>query len=255
MLLGSQGWTNLVVVSRRRSFTRGNEPEWFVKARPPNGSQIVWHYKDDSGHVTVSPSTTKARNSKDSEWINRPVKRWVDEKRPEISNQGDKSNLSIPLTVLDTQTQESTNDSQRERSPKRQDKTKKELNSSKMEQPDDQLIANCPDNWRILGYGGSGDCAFRCVAQCLAQNQQKKDLCKDSAEREGARLRTLAVKELASCKLSRKIWVHDPQETVTMRGGMVDPPKNFEEYFKLAAMKKFYADGWLIQALAISLQI
>jgi hypothetical protein len=254
MLLGSQGWTNLEVVSRRRSFTRGNEPEWFVKARAPNGSQNFWHYEDDSCHVTVSPSATKARNPKDSEWINGPVKRWVDHKRPEKPAHEVQSNHTISSTVLDTQTQESNLDPQRERSPKRQDKTKKDTNSSLREQPDDQLIANCPDNWRILDYGGSGDCAFRCVAQCLAQNQQKKDLCRDSAEREGARLRTLAVKELASCRLSKKVWVHDPQETVSMRGGIVDPPKTFEEYLELAAMKKFYADGWLIQALAISLK-
>ncbi len=105
------------------------------------------------------------------------------------------------------------------------------------------------DAWVIQDCGGSGDCAFRAIARALAQIQ-KKDIPKEKIAAEAAQLRVLAVGRVKADPDFKEQWVPDPHETPDLRCGQEEPIKTFEEYISLAAKKGFYADGFLLQALA-----
>ena len=52
----------------------------------------------------------------------------------------------------------------------------------------------------------------------------------------------------------KQVWVPDPNETIKQRGGIENPATTFPEYCEMAANKSFYADGYLLQALALKLK-
>ena len=70
---------------------------------------------------------------------------------------------------------------------------------------------------------------------------------------EAAKLRTLAVGSLSKSEYFKNIWAPDPGETPDERAGQEEAPANFQSYCTLTAKKAFYADGFLLQSLAIKL--
>ena len=70
-------------------------------------------------------------------------------------------------------------------------------------------------------------------------------------EGEAARLRNLlALNAVSKSHELKQIWIQDPHETVQQRGGVENPVTNLFEYCEMAAKENYYADGWLLQALA-----
>ncbi len=73
-------------------------------------------------------------------------------------------------------------------------------------------------------------------------------------EWEAARLRLLAASAVSKSQDLKQVWVPDPNETIKQRGGIENPATTFPEYCEMAANKSFYADGYLLQALALKLK-
>lgn len=103
------------------------------------------------------------------------------------------------------------------------------------------------------GFGWKCDCAFLCLAHGPAGISGKK-VEGPSLEREAARLRLLAVNAVSKSRELKQFWLQDPHGTVQQRGGIENPATNFSEYCEMAANKNYYADGWLLQALAWKLK-
>lgn len=105
----------------------------------------------------------------------------------------------------------------------------------------------------LVDAGGQGDCAFRAVAHSLAC-AQNKTVQGDSLIREAARLRTLAVAGLKQNPDFKATWAADPEEKPVHRAGAVLPAQTFDEYLNLVSKQSFYADGFLLQALATKIK-
>ena len=241
-------WNKVEVISRRFTRHKFGDPEWFVKATKPKGQehQNFWHFADDEVCITISQDQYRKPTKGQCEKLKGPKKRWSD---PLTQIQ-----ITQPLpapTQLD-QSQEEGNEGDRGRSPRRKNADTTKDRKSKAAQPDDSLIAQVP-GWSILDLGGAGDCGFRRVARAVA-DQQQKQVEGPSLEREAARLRHLAVKVVEKSQDMQEAWVPDPNETVQQRGGVEKPAATFAEYCNLASAKAFYADGYLLQALATKLQ-
>jgi len=82
---------------------------------------------------------------------------------------------------------------------------------------------------------------------------QNKTLGADATTREASKLRTLAVGTLSKSEYFKSIWIPDEEETPDERAGQEEAPTNSQSYCILAAKKAYYADGFLLQPLAIKL--
>ena len=78
----SQGWRQAQVITRRKSWTKGNPPEWIFQGLKPDGSpadQTTWFYADESTQLSVGPVPPRKRAPAEATSIPGPRKRWVDQ--------------------------------------------------------------------------------------------------------------------------------------------------------------------------------
>ena len=78
----SQGWHQVQVITRRKSWTKGNPPEWIFQGLKPDGSpadQSTWFYADEDTQLSVGPVPPRKRIPAEATSIPGPRKRWVDQ--------------------------------------------------------------------------------------------------------------------------------------------------------------------------------
>ncbi|CAE7280364.1 yfnA, partial [Symbiodinium sp. CCMP2456] len=267
----SQGWRQVQVITRRKSWTKGNPPEWIFQGLKPDGSptdQTTWFYADESTQLSVGPVPPRKRAPAEATSIPGPRKRWVDQdgkgtvrtgdvdagvsqreqqklKRDVAPGEGpmdwdgdDENPIFHPSLFLaaDTQIDEDVDLMDDDELATRADK---------------RLLDELPAEWGFREVGGSGDCAFRAVAWSLSRAQGKKLEDPEALQREAARLRLLTVGHISkhAARFSES-WAADPEETKSDRAGQTASISTFAEYKEAAAGRHFYADGIMLQALS-----
>ena len=81
------------VVTIRKSWTRGNPPEWIFPGVRPEGcpsDQITWFYADENTQLSVGPLPPRKRAPAEATSLPAPLKRWVD-RDAETSSTGAKT--------------------------------------------------------------------------------------------------------------------------------------------------------------------
>jgi len=117
-----------------------------------------------------------------TEQVAAPRKKWVDHKNLNETTAATQIDLTVDSTLPEAD--------DRVRSPRRENATQEGNNlvpKVKILDPDKVFQAQNPD-WQFINHGGTGDCAFRCIAYGIAQ-QQKKTLGQEAMVREASRLR------------------------------------------------------------------
>ena len=71
--LEAELWQNIEIKARRRSWTKGNPPDWVFRSSAPPGSNndlSFFQYNDDDTHLTISPDDVfRKRKPHNSEWL------------------------------------------------------------------------------------------------------------------------------------------------------------------------------------------
>ena len=111
-----------------------------------------------------------------------------------------------------------------------------------------KLLLNAALGWKVRECGGAGECAFLAVASAIAWLQGKA-LDEAALAREAATLRLLAVGHVSKHKEFSEGWAPDPEEKETMTAG-APVPQTFKQYLGSAARKGYWADTFLLRALA-----
>lgn len=250
--LEAELWQNIEIKARRRSWTKGNPPDWVFRSSAPPGSNndlSFFQYNDDDTHLTISPDDVfRKRKPHNSEWLRGPKKVWTDHDFPPL--QSAIMPEEIPTTQLDPPTQ-SQAEASRDRSPRRQ----KQEPKGKILEPDNLLTQELnqglagPDLWHLEEAGGNGDCGYRAAARCIAQYQQKI-LSAEGTKREAANLRVLAISKMRNHPKFKDKWAPDDQEKVLSELGMQGPSQSFEEYIEWASKQEYWIDGLQLKSLA-----
>eukprot|EP00439_Symbiodinium_sp_Y106_P035277 s347_g4.t1 len=244
----SQGWRQAQVITRRKSWTKGNPPEWIFQGLKPDGSpadQTTWFYADESTQLSVGPVPPRKRAPAEATSIPGPRKRWVDQ--DDRAPRSDASLTEAPRLGASSSAAQGivrTGDVDGEDVDLMDDD---ELAAH----ADKRLLDELPAEWGFQEVGGSGDCAFRAVAWSLSRAQGKTIEDPEALQREAARLRLLTVGHMSkhAARFSAS-WAVDPEETKSDRAGQTAPINTFAEYKEAAAGRHFYADGIMLQALS-----
>ena len=135
--------------------------------------QFLWIFKAKAAPAISSPTPEWQwlvvlhwpewqilRKAVPTEQVAAPRKKWVDHKNLNETTAATQIDLTVDSTL-----------------PEADDRV----------DPDKVFQAQNPD-WQFINHGGTGDCAFRCIAYGIAQ-QQKKTLGQEAMVREASRLR------------------------------------------------------------------
>ena len=255
--LSSVKWTGCIVLSRRRSWTKGANPEWIVKGRPPHGPPAEsWSYSDIDCCLTIVPERHSKKKPTHSTAVKGPRKKWVD------PAESAKPSVGFATTQLDSSGEEeedlthtgattAVRSRERSRSPGKDRKASKQGRQKQLhyKTPDEQLLLEIGP-WKFREAGGNGDCGFRAAATALQVNQGKPEFSSEELMRQASSLRLLAANHIAKHKESyAEHWAVDPNEDTAAWGGNL-PPESFQSYLKMIARRETWIDEFLIRGLA-----
>ncbi|CAE7948613.1 unnamed protein product [Symbiodinium sp. KB8] len=243
---GTRGWRQVQVVTIRKSWTRGNPPEWIFPGVRPEGcpsDQITWFYADENTQLSVGPLPPRKRAPAEATSLPAPLKRWVD-RDAETSSTGAKtgegpvSGLGAGPSAQGTVRTADDDDRQDEGAQRAQQKPKRET-----------VLGEGPMDW-----DGSDDSVVFYPSEmgaALAQIDEDVDLMSDEelAARADARLLKelplgWAFQEVGSdgdCAFRALAWSLSKAQGVS-----IDGPEALQRE-EAAAGRHFYADGIMLQ--------
>ena len=237
--LKDQKWKEATIVTRKKGRRKQDGPIWFVRAAPPERrtSQEPFTYADDDTFITIALEGSRPKPAPQVTKLKAPRKNW------RHSNEVAPTQLDLPSSprtgavkrhVINQELRDAEGDT--------------EMPTEHPTSAEDRFVKDRP-GWSIQDLGGTGDCAFRCVAAGIA-SAQGKALTSEQVTLEASRLRLLAVGYLNKHHVQfAPLFVVDSEDKPEWWGGE-STPQTFEAYTAMLAKRQVWADGMALQALA-----